>query len=116
VIPRRSPIALTVEYAADLHHVRQWAAFTESLRIEATPDLGVVIDKISRIRIAARDCCGKRATIQPAMETSKSVAASQVTPVRLTTPCFHFVVRIIRDRLCLPTATTCARSAEYETR
>ncbi len=35
VIPRRSPIALTVEYAADLNHVRQWAAFTESLCIEA---------------------------------------------------------------------------------
>jgi hypothetical protein len=47
VIPGRFPIGLTVEYAADLNHLRQWAAFTESLRIEPTPDLGVVIDKIS---------------------------------------------------------------------
>jgi hypothetical protein len=46
-IPRRSPIALTAEYAADLNHVRQWAAFTKSLGVEATPGLGVVIDKIS---------------------------------------------------------------------
>ncbi len=47
MIPGRFPIGLTVEYAIDLNHVRQWAAFTESLRIEATPDLGVVIDNIS---------------------------------------------------------------------
>jgi hypothetical protein len=46
-IPGRSPIALTGEFAADLNHVRQWAAFTRSLGIEATPGLGVVIDKIS---------------------------------------------------------------------
>jgi hypothetical protein len=46
-IPRRSPIALTAEYAADLNHVRQWAAFTKSLGVEAPPGLGVVIDKIS---------------------------------------------------------------------
>jgi hypothetical protein len=47
VIPGRFPIGLTMEYAADLNHVRQWAAFTASLRIERTPDLGVVIDTIS---------------------------------------------------------------------
>jgi predicted nucleotidyltransferase component of viral defense system len=47
VIPRLSPIALTVEYAADRNHVRQWAAFSKSLGVEATPGLGVVIDKIS---------------------------------------------------------------------
>ena len=47
VIPGRSPIALTAEYAADLNHVRQWAAFTENLGAEATLGLGVVIDEIS---------------------------------------------------------------------
>jgi hypothetical protein len=47
VVPRQSPIALTVEYSADLNHVRQWAAFTKSLGVEATPGLGVVIDRIS---------------------------------------------------------------------
>ena|ERR1700733_438358 len=34
-IPRRAPIALTTEYAADLNHVRQWGAFTKSLGVEA---------------------------------------------------------------------------------
>jgi hypothetical protein len=47
VIPSQSPIALTVEYAADLIHVRQWAAFTKSLGVEATPNLAIVIDRIS---------------------------------------------------------------------
>lgn len=47
VIPRKSPIALTVEYAVDLNHVRQWTAFSKSLGVEATPGLGVVIDDIS---------------------------------------------------------------------
>jgi predicted nucleotidyltransferase component of viral defense system len=46
-IPRRAPIALTAEYAADLNHVRQWGAFTKSLSAESPPDLGIVIDKIS---------------------------------------------------------------------
>jgi len=46
-IPRRLPIALTSEFAADLSHVRQWVAFTKSLGVEAPPGLGVVIDKIS---------------------------------------------------------------------
>jgi predicted nucleotidyltransferase component of viral defense system len=46
-IPRRAPIALTAEYAADVNHVRQWVAFTKSLGVEALPSLGVVIDKIS---------------------------------------------------------------------
>jgi predicted nucleotidyltransferase component of viral defense system len=46
-IPRRAPIALTAEYAADLSHVRQWGAFTKSLSVESPPDLGIVIDKIS---------------------------------------------------------------------
>jgi predicted nucleotidyltransferase component of viral defense system len=46
-IPRRSPIALTAEFAADLNHVRQWAAFAKSLGVEAPPGLGVVIDRIS---------------------------------------------------------------------
>jgi Nucleotidyl transferase AbiEii toxin, Type IV TA system len=46
-IPRRSPIALTAEFAADLDHVRQWAAFTKNLGVEARPGLGVGIDKIS---------------------------------------------------------------------
>jgi predicted nucleotidyltransferase component of viral defense system len=46
-IPRRPPIALTAEFAADLNHMRQWSAFTKSLGIEAPPGLGVVIDKIS---------------------------------------------------------------------
>jgi hypothetical protein len=46
-IPRRPPIALTAEFAADLNHVRQWSAFTKSLRVEAPPGLGVVIDKIA---------------------------------------------------------------------
>jgi predicted nucleotidyltransferase component of viral defense system len=46
-IPGRSPTALTAEFAADLNHVRQWAAFTRSVAAEATPGLGVVIDKIS---------------------------------------------------------------------
>jgi hypothetical protein len=46
-IPRRPPIALTAEFAADLNHVRQWSAFTKSLGVEAPPGLGVVIDKIS---------------------------------------------------------------------
>jgi len=46
-IPQRSPIALTEEYAADLNHVRQWAAFTKSLRVEAPPGLGAVIYNIS---------------------------------------------------------------------
>jgi len=47
VIPERSPIALTVEYADDLNHARQWAAFTQSLGAEVTPGLGVVIGEIS---------------------------------------------------------------------
>jgi Nucleotidyl transferase AbiEii toxin, Type IV TA system len=47
LIPRRPPIALTVEYATDLNHVRQWAAFTKSVGVEATPGLEVVIDRIS---------------------------------------------------------------------
>ncbi len=46
-IPRRSPIALTEEYAADVNHVRQWAAFSKSLGVEAPLGLAVVIDKIS---------------------------------------------------------------------
>ncbi len=46
-IPRRPPIALTAEFAADLNHVRQWSAFTKSLGVEAPPGLGVIIDKIS---------------------------------------------------------------------
>ncbi len=46
-IPRRPPIALTAEFAADLSHVRQWSAFIKSLGVEAPPGLGVVIDKIS---------------------------------------------------------------------
>jgi predicted nucleotidyltransferase component of viral defense system len=47
VIPGRSPIALTVEYAADPNHVRQWAAFTENLGVEAALGLGVLIDEVS---------------------------------------------------------------------
>lgn len=46
-IPRRLPIALTAEFAADLNHVQQWSAFTKNLGVEAPPGLGVVIDKIS---------------------------------------------------------------------
>jgi hypothetical protein len=38
-IPVRSPIALTMEFAADLNHVRQSTAFTRSLGVEATPGL-----------------------------------------------------------------------------
>lgn len=44
---RRNAVALTEEYAAHLNHVRQCAAFTSSLGIEAPPGLGVVIDEIA---------------------------------------------------------------------
>jgi len=37
LIPGRSPIALTMEYADDPKHVQQWAAFTGRLSAEATP-------------------------------------------------------------------------------
>jgi predicted nucleotidyltransferase component of viral defense system len=47
VIPGRSPIALTIEYADDPRHVQQWAAFKGRLSAEATPSLGVVIDEVS---------------------------------------------------------------------
>jgi len=47
LIPGRSPIALTMEYADDPKHAQQWAAFTERLSVEATPSLGVVIDEVS---------------------------------------------------------------------
>jgi hypothetical protein len=46
-IPRRPPIALTAEFAADLNHVRQWSAFTKNIGVEAPPGLGVAMDKIS---------------------------------------------------------------------
>ena len=45
-IPVRAPIALTMDYADDRNHLRQWAAFTERLSAETTPGLGVVIDEI----------------------------------------------------------------------
>jgi hypothetical protein len=54
-IPRRAPIALTAEYAADLNHVRQWVAFTKNLGVEAPPGLGVVIDKISEFVLPPRN-------------------------------------------------------------
>jgi predicted nucleotidyltransferase component of viral defense system len=47
LIPGRSPIALTMEYADDPKHVQQWPAFTERLSAETTPSLGVVIDEVS---------------------------------------------------------------------
>lgn len=62
VIPERPPIALTVEYSADHNHVRQWAAFTQSLATEATPGLGFVIDEISEFVLppALAAATGKR--------------------------------------------------------
>jgi predicted nucleotidyltransferase component of viral defense system len=53
LIPGRSPIALTMEYADDPKHVQQWAAFTERLSAEATPSLGVVIDEVSEFVLPA---------------------------------------------------------------
>jgi len=47
VIPEGPPVSLTVEYAADPSHVRQWAAFTGSLGTEPIGDLGVVIEEIA---------------------------------------------------------------------
>jgi hypothetical protein len=47
VIPERPPVALTVEYAADPGHVRQWAAFAGSLGAAPPGDMGVVIDEIA---------------------------------------------------------------------
>jgi hypothetical protein len=47
VIPGRTPIALSIEYADDPSHAQQWAAFTQRLLAEATPSLGVVIDEVS---------------------------------------------------------------------
>ena len=47
VIPGRTPIALTIEYADDPSHVQQWAAFKGRLSAEATPSLGVVINEVS---------------------------------------------------------------------
>ena len=46
-IPRRPPIALTAEFAADLNHVRQWSAFTKSLGVEAPPGLGRFNDRLA---------------------------------------------------------------------
>jgi hypothetical protein len=46
-IPRQPPIALTLEYANDLSHVRQWAAFTNRLGTEAAPSLGAIIDEVT---------------------------------------------------------------------
>ncbi len=51
-----------MEYAADINHVRQWAAFTKSLGVEATPSLGVVIDKISEFVLPPAIAA---ATVQP---------------------------------------------------
>jgi hypothetical protein len=49
------------------------------------------------------------------METSKSVAASQVTPVRLTKRhAFTLLCESNSGPTMSATATTCARSAEYE--
>ena len=53
LIPGRSPIALTMEYADDPKHVQQWAAFTGRLSAEATPSLGVVIDEVSEFVLPA---------------------------------------------------------------
>jgi hypothetical protein len=53
VIPGRSPISLTVEYAGDPNHVRQWAAFANRLGVEATPGLGVVIGEIKEFVLPA---------------------------------------------------------------
>jgi hypothetical protein len=47
LIPGRTPIALSMEYADDPSHVQQWAAFTSRLVAEARPTLGVVIDEVS---------------------------------------------------------------------
>jgi predicted nucleotidyltransferase component of viral defense system len=47
MIPERTPIALTEEYADDPIHLRQWAAFTKRLATDPTPGLGVVIDEIT---------------------------------------------------------------------
>jgi NAD(P)-dependent dehydrogenase (short-subunit alcohol dehydrogenase family) len=47
MLPERSPIGLTPEYANDLNHVRQWAAFTEGLGAKAIPGLGVVIEEVT---------------------------------------------------------------------
>jgi Nucleotidyl transferase AbiEii toxin, Type IV TA system len=52
-IPQRSPIALTAEYADDLNHVRQWAAFTERVGVETIPGLGVVIDEVTEFILPA---------------------------------------------------------------
>ena len=109
-IPRRAPIALTEEYAADLDHVRQWVAFTKSLGVEAPPGLGVVIDKIS-------ECCRNRAAFHPALGSSKWVAASWMTSTQLTERyAFTLLYENSSRPTASPSATSCARSAEYETR
>jgi hypothetical protein len=82
------------EYAADLHHMRQWAAFTKSLGVEAPQDLGVVIEKISEFVLPPVIAAATAQPIQPPVESSKSVAANWVTCNYLTeTICFQFVVR-----------------------
>ena len=65
-IPRRAPIALTAEYAADLNHVRQWGAYTKSLGVEAPPDLGIVMIKFSN------SSCRQRLLPQPSSLSSST--------------------------------------------
>jgi Nucleotidyl transferase AbiEii toxin, Type IV TA system len=47
-IPQDCPIALTMEYARDPGHVRQWAAFVKRLGTEVTPGLDVVIEDLAK--------------------------------------------------------------------
>jgi hypothetical protein len=47
LMPKNTPLALTVEYWNDRSHVRQWAAFIGRLAAKDGPTLVAVIDKIA---------------------------------------------------------------------
>jgi hypothetical protein len=76
LIPGRSPIALTMEYADDPKARATVGCVHRAFQCRSNPELGRRDLRSFRIRFAASDCGGNRAVIQPALEASKSVAAS----------------------------------------
>jgi hypothetical protein len=47
MLPQQAPVALTVEYADDANHARQWVAFIGRAGAENSPGLGVVIEEVA---------------------------------------------------------------------
>lgn len=47
MIPQQAPVALSLEYADDASHVRQWAAFIKRSGVEKSPGLDAVIDEVA---------------------------------------------------------------------